>query len=1044
MKRKGKRKPLHILFFGGAEEETALGRAFEEGNAPSKITRYESAGEIHEAVGGVDSSFASLFDILVVDHPTAGKQGLDLIEEVIDGETTPAIVILVEAGAEQALKRSLELGVDDYIVKDNDNEYPSLLPLVLPEIVKRHKELRKRREAERRLAESEETYRMLTQNMIEFVFISDMDLNITFMTETSVNIIGYTPEEMIGKNIWEFYSEGDRERIENIIAEELEKGPPHTGRTVELKLFHKEGREVPVEANSKILYDDEGRPTEIQGTIRDITERKEAESALVKAQSLLRSVIEQSPIPMIIAEPDGTINIFNQATLEILGIENEYSKADEVNLFTLKQTWQDYDLDGNPIPIEEQPLAMSLKGITTRGKEVKVVRKDGTERYRVLDATPIYDGEGKLIAGFVIFPDITERKIAENSIRDSEERFRIAAESASDLIYEWDITTDDLYWFGDIDGALGYEDDEFERTLGAWLESIHPDDRERLAEMAERHRKTGEPISTEYRIRRKDGSWRYWTDHGSAMLDDSGRPVKVIGACKDITGRKAAETALRESEEKYKNLFENSIEPVYTVDLRGNFTSINKAFEDVWGYKRDEIIGSSYKNYGDPETALEVFNAYNHLYRTGEPVKDLTYRMLKKDGEEIIVEAYVNVVRKGDEIVGFQGTLRDITERKRMEEQLLRAQKMEAIGTLAGGIAHDFNNILATILGYASFLKSKAEKGGAVHGGLAAIESSTMRASELTSQLLAYSKKEKLEVRPININRIAGEVHSFIAKTFDKSIEIVLKTKRGLSTIEGDESQLYQVVMNLAINARDAMPDGGTFEMRTYSESFKEGVEKSYFVIEPGDYVCMKFTDTGIGMDEETLKRVFEPYFTTKADKGGTGLGMSVVFGIVNGHDGHIEIESMPGKGTEITVYFPASKKKEDVIEEETDVEVRGSETLLIIDDEKDILRMAESVLTEYGYKTYCVSSGREGLRTFVEKKDQIDLVILDIKMPDMGGREVLEEMVKIDPEVSVLLSSGYSDEDQHHELLRMGAVGFIGKPFIVDRLLRKVRNILG
>ncbi|MEJ2068184.1 MAG: response regulator, partial [Deltaproteobacteria bacterium] len=387
---------------------------------------------------------------------------------------------------------------------------------------------------------------------------------------------------------------------------------------------------------------------------------------------------------------------------------------------------------------------------------------------------------------------------------------------------------------------------------------------------------------------------------------------------------------------------------------------------------------------------------------------------------------------------------RNVTEKKRLEEELFEAQKMKAIGTLAGGIAHDFNNIMATVLGYASYLRGKVKKDDPFYKGLVAIEKSAVRASELTGHLLAYSRKGKLEIKPINLNIVVKDVNEIISGIFEKSIKIVLTTEHNLENIEGDITQMKQIVMNLAINAREAMPEGGILKIQTFMEDVESPIYRAKYTIEAGRYVCLKVSDNGVGMDKHTESRIFEPYFSTKTDKTSTGLGMSVVYGIIKGHSGYIEIDTEPGRGTDITVYIPASTEKTKVEDEEIKEWTGGLKTIMIIDDEGAVLSMLTSILTDAGFWILGHTSGRSAVNVFKEKADEIDLVILDVIMPDMNGEEVLKELLKIDKKARVLLASGYSHEEQHHELLQLGASGFIGKPFVINMLMDKISRILG
>ncbi len=381
---------------------------------------------------------------------------------------------------------------------------------------------------------------------------------------------------------------------------------------------------------------------------------------------------------------------------------------------------------------------------------------------------------------------------------------------------------------------------------------------------------------------------------------------------------------------------------------------------------------------------------------------------------------------------------------RQTEEQLFRSQKMEAIGMLAGGIAHDFNNILATILGYASFLKGKATPDDVFFQGLSAIEDSAERASELTSQLQAYSRGTGMEIKPVSLNRVVREIHNLIRKTFDKSIDIRLELDEDAGTVDADISQIKHMVLNLAVNARDAMPTGGTLTFRTFMSTLPDGRIEAGRDVPPGDYVIISVSDTGQGMDRQTRERLSEPSFRGGRLPEGAGPGLSVVYRVVKGHAGWVGVKSEAGGATEFIVALPVSKKKKDAPAGDSKEVTGGSETVLIVDDEPQIVQMLTRLLSDFGYRVLDSYSGAEGVRIFEERAAEIDLVVLDIMMPGMGGKEVMSRILQLRPDARILLASGHSEQERHRELMEMGAAGFIGKPFVVRELLAKVRDVLG
>jgi nitrogen-specific signal transduction histidine kinase/CheY-like chemotaxis protein len=394
---------------------------------------------------------------------------------------------------------------------------------------------------------------------------------------------------------------------------------------------------------------------------------------------------------------------------------------------------------------------------------------------------------------------------------------------------------------------------------------------------------------------------------------------------------------------------------------------------------------------------------------------------------------------------GFDGYLVDITEKKQLEEALIQTQKLESLGLLAGGIAHDFNNILTGILGYAEVLQWENTGQDVVVKYAKIIEKSALRAAALTQQLLGFARKGKLKVEPLDVNQITSELVHFLKETFDRSIVVVLNTDKDLPPVLGDGTQVYQALMNLCINARDAMPKGGRLSVKTELCALTNEKVHEHFHIPPGDYVQISVTDTGTGMTPEVKRRIFEPFYTTKEVGKGTGLGLSMAYGIAKNHGGYINAYSEPGLGTTMRIYLPAMRTDMPAqAAAERQAGIHRVATILLIDDEAVVRDLAKGVLESHSYEVLSAANGAEGVKVFREKKDAIDLVLLDMVMPEKNGAQVFKEIRAMRPEVKVLLCSGYDEEEYFQELFKLGAVGFVQKPFRFTELLRQVDKAIG
>ncbi|MBU2522171.1 MAG: response regulator [Proteobacteria bacterium] len=420
----------------------------------------------------------------------------------------------------------------------------------------------------------------------------------------------------------------------------------------------------------------------------------------------------------------------------------------------------------------------------------------------------------------------------------------------------------------------------------------------------------------------------------------------------------------------------------------------------------------------------------------------------RKRAEEAIKVAYDQSIIYAEQLKEQIGERRRAgEEQKLLEAQLIRAQKMEAIGTLAGGIAHDFNNTLQVILGYAQLLLDNKKGKDIENSYIKTIEKSAQRAAELTSQLLVFSRKVESELRPVSLNQELIKEERLLRRTISQMIDIELKPAENLNIINADPAQLGQIIMNLAINARDAMPNGGKLIFETKNIILDEKYCKVNLGVVPGGYVLMSVSDTGNGMDKDTLEHIFEPFYTTKQTGEGTWLGLSMVYGIVKSHGGHITCNSKPGHGTVFNIYFPVIKEIDNLEQAEPKNEAEiygGNETVLIVDDVKSILELGQYMLSPYGYKIIKAENGEEAIKIYKTEKDRIDLVILDIDMPGMGGDKCLQELLKINPDIKAIIASGYTGKLKIKEFMKNGAAGYVCKPYRLEDMLKNVREVLG
>jgi PAS domain S-box-containing protein len=496
---------------------------------------------------------------------------------------------------------------------------------------------------------------------------------------------------------------------------------------------------------------------------------------------------------------------------------------------------------------------------------------------------------------------------------------------------------------------------------------------------------------------------------------------------------------LNKSEQWHRSLFENATDGIVILDKNGVIVKANEKACEMHGFSSAALVGTHIKLLEDADSKEKMTERMRRIL-AGESLVYET-RHNKKDGYSIDLEVSAKAIVIGDEPF-IQSFYRDITERKKFQEHLSQSQKMESIGVLAGGIAHDFNNILTAILGHAQIIRKNSVLDVKSTNSLGVIEDASRRAGRMISRLLGFARKSKYEIVPLQLNDVVYDTLKLLERVIDKNIELTVELDSHLPLIQGDTNHIEQIVMNLIINARDAMPKGGRIVIKTSVLDVVQGMPDIPNYILPGEYIVFSLSDTGTGIPKDILNRIFEPFFTTKERGKGTGLGLSMVYGAVKEHKGYITVASEPGTGTLFTIYLPASRTAALAREKELLTSVGGNETLLIVDDEKETLNAVQEALTSHGYKTFAISDSPSALSIFKKIPQEIALVITDIAMPHMDGMELIKQIKEIKPEIKIIAMSGHTkyiaDKDGIREI-----DGFLKKPFESPYLLSAVRRIL-
>ncbi|MGM0665226.1 MAG: PAS domain S-box protein [Thermodesulfobacteriota bacterium] len=872
----------------------------------------------------------------------------------------------------------------------------------------------------------------IVETVREPLLVLDADLKIISANRSFFRIFNVTPDETIGSFLYDL---GNKQWDIPALRELLEDILPEKETLEDFEVVHDFediGNKVML-LNARRIYREDIDARMILLAIEDITEHKRLEAELTESEERFRRLFETADDGIVLLEKgEGKITHANPSTKKMLGYTQEESIGNK-----LQDIGISLDLDDFQTTMEN----LNKNGMI-KYDDVPAKNKAGAH----IDTDIYLVDRARLVQCNI--RDITERKRAEEALRKSEEKYRLVVNNMADVITVLDMDMRPTYISPSIIRLRGYTAEEavsqpLDQTMTP--ESLQIAVKTFEEEMKLQASGTVDPARTrilELEEYRKDGSTVWIENHLSLMRDDSQKPLGIISLSRDITERKHAEA----EKERLTTAIEQVSEIIVITDSEGMIQYVNPAFESVTGYSRQEALG---QNLSMLKSGKQDRKFYQGLWKTITAGKTWKGRMVnkRKDGELFTEETSISpVFDTSGRILNYVAVKRDITEHLSLEEQLHQAQKMESLGRLTGGVAHDFNNLLTVIMANVDLLNGELDKDSPFHEYTTDIRDAAERAANLTRQLLAFSRKQLLQPEAADLNEVIGGMNNLLQRILREDIEARYVPASELGKVMVDKGQIEQVIMNLVVNARDSMPEGGSLTIETADVVLDEQYAGSHLAVAPGPHVMLAVSDTGCGMSPEILDRMFEPFFTTKEAGKGTGLGLPTVYGIVKQSGGNIWVYSEPGKGTCFKIYLPRVDRDVEQEKKKTVSRVSpgGAETILVVEDEVQIRNLAARILAGYGYRVLRAANGPEAVKAAQGHEGPIHLLLTDVVMPGkMSGRELAHELTGLRPEMKVIFMSGYTDNAiVHHGVLDPG-LNFLQKPFTPAALSGKVRNVL-
>lgn len=859
-----------------------------------------------------------------------------------------------------------------------------------------------------------------------------------FMSAGAFDLFGYTSNE-IQKNydlVWGQILPEDQKRLALSIQKSYETLQPW----IDEFRIKKDGRIKWIRGNSIPEKLQPDKSLVWNGLLTDVTQIKISHQQLFVSESMNRGILEASFDCIIAMDAEGNVLEWNPAAEKTFGYTKEYALSHKLEELIIPPKFRERHKAGL-----RRFLETGSSKIIGQRVELSALKADGSEFPVELAITEIVGGDESAVIFTAYLRDITERKRIELELMKSADRYQALVLASAQLV--WTASPEGLI-VEDSSSWRNFTGQTFEEYVGwGWLSVIHPDDRARVQKTWELSAVTHAVYQTEYRLRKHDGTYRHYIVTAIPVYEQDGKLREWVGFCIDVSELKKVETDLRLSIERFDLAVRGSNDGIWDWTMSDNFVFYSDRFKELLGFKDSEM-----KNHLDeffirlhPEDVSRVEKALSEHHEKKVPY-NIEYRLRHKDGSYRWFHARGQSIWNEDgKAIRMSGSLSDITERKETEQQLLQAQKMETIGTLAGGIAHDLNNQLTPIVGYLDISLSQIDTQNPLYGYLSTAQLSTQRCKEIIQRLMNFSRPSKQAKRVIYLKASFDELKSFFVKLLPSNIKIEFDAEDMLWPIFANETELQSVFMNFAANARDAMPDGGIIKIKLKNLSAETAGLNRFLRSEP--YVHIYFSDSGIGMPPQILNRIFEPFFTTKPMGEGTGLGLAMVFKIVHDHGGYVSAESHEGQGTEFHIYFPAQPdaeaQKGDEKRQKLNSIVSGGGLALFADDEEPILSLGTLFLKHLGFQVLSAKDGEELISLYRDNKDRITVVLTDLTMPKLSGKQIVSKLLSINPDVKIILASGYTSDGIADDFLKMGAKAFIQKPYNIEIFAKTLIEVL-